>query len=586
MTSLDHTIREGNSIISDPAVHPKAFDWQAAFPEVFAPAATSSVAARSGGGFDVVVGSPPYIRQELLTPYKPWLEAHYDSFHGMADLYVYFYELGVRLLKPGGLLSFIVTNKWMKAGYGEPLRRFFSEKAWVRSVVDFGHAKQIFVEADVFPSIIVVEKPTEAPKPKTARLCTISRDQLRIDDLSVQIEKEGAELDISQLSAESWRLEPKDVDSLLAHIREGRRTLKEVTGVTPLYGIKTGFNEAFLIDSTKRAELIAAEPGSSEIIHPYLRGQDVGRWQSEWAETWIIFTRRGIDIDAYPAVKAHLARFREQLEPKPDGWTGSNWPGRKGGSYRWFEVQDPIDYWREFEKAKIVYQEIQFHPSYAFDTRGYLGNNKTFFITSQDLYLLAVLNSPLMWWHNWRYLPHMKDEALSPAGFLMEDLPIAEPTASIREAAETDVRRLIEITSHQQQTQRTLLDWLRVEYAIEKPSNKLLAVTDLDSDTWIGEVKRIRGKKQPLSSAGLHAFRLVPLAQGFEALFQHAAQRLADDVAGDECGGIDRAFLLAAPAGGVCSGGRAPPRALIGWEVRGVWARGDARPPTSFQAQP
>src|ERR1019366_7659988 len=133
-------------------------------------------------------------------------------------IYVYYYELGVRLLKPGGLLSFIVTNKWMKAGYGEPLRRFFSEKAWIRSVVDFGHAKQIFEEADVFPSIIVVEKPTEAPKPKTARLCTIPRDQLRIDDLSVQIEMEGADLDLAQLTGESWQLEPKDVDSLLTRI--------------------------------------------------------------------------------------------------------------------------------------------------------------------------------------------------------------------------------------------------------------------------------------------------------------------------------------------------------------------------------
>jgi hypothetical protein len=109
LTSLDHTIREGNSVISDPAVHLKAFDWQAAFPEVFAP-----------GGFDVVVGNPPYIRQELLSPIKPWLQAHYEVFHGMADLYVYFYELGVRMLKPGGLLCFIVTNKRMKARYGEP----------------------------------------------------------------------------------------------------------------------------------------------------------------------------------------------------------------------------------------------------------------------------------------------------------------------------------------------------------------------------------------------------------------------------------------------------------------------------------
>ena len=103
------------------------------------------------------------------------------------------------MLKPGGLLSFIVTNKWMKSGYGEPLRRLFTEEAWIESVVDFGHAKQIFEDADVFPSIIVARKPTDSPKPKTARLCTIPREQLRIDDLSRQIDAEGVELPLEQL---------------------------------------------------------------------------------------------------------------------------------------------------------------------------------------------------------------------------------------------------------------------------------------------------------------------------------------------------------------------------------------------------
>jgi hypothetical protein len=112
-----------------------------------------------------------------------------------------------------------------------------------------------------------------------------------------------------------------------------------------------------------------------------------------------------------------------------------------------------------------------------------------------------------MWWHNWRYLPHMKDEALSPAGFLMEDLPIAEPTAPIRDAVENAVCRLIEITTSQQQAQHTLLDWLRVEYSIDKSSNKLLALTDLDSDTLVSEVKRIRGKKLPLTAAGVQGLR-------------------------------------------------------------------------------
>jgi hypothetical protein len=300
LTGLDHTIREGNSVISDPAVHPKALDWPSAFPEVFA-----------RGGFDVVVGNPPYVRQELLTPFKPWLEQHYEAFHGMADLYVYFYELGLRVLKPGGLLSFIVTNKWMKAGYGEPLRRFLSEKAWIRSVVDFGHAKQIFEEADVFPSIIVAEKPTATPNPKTARLCTIPREQLRIDDLSVQIEKDGAEMDLAQLGSDAWQLEPKAVFALLEKLRASGKPLKSFTKMKPLRGVVTGCNDAFLIDSSKHAELIATDPRSDDIVYPYLRGQDVGRWQSEWAETWIIFTRRGINIAEYPGVQADLAKFRE-----------------------------------------------------------------------------------------------------------------------------------------------------------------------------------------------------------------------------------------------------------------------------------
>lgn len=515
LTSLDHSIREGNSVVSEPVVHPKAFDWPTAFPEVHAQ-----------GGFDVIVGNPPYVRQELLTPYKPWLEQHYASYHGMADLYVYFYELAMKHLRPGGLMSYIVTNKWMKAGYGEPLRRFFRDHAWVRSVVDFGHAKQIFEEADVFPCIIVAEKPTSEEKPKTARLCTIPREQLRIDDLSVQIEKEGAEMDVEQLAVESWQLEPQAVSSLIQKIRGSGKPLKSFVGVKPLRGIVTGCNEAFLIDSKTRNDIVNADRKSIEIIHPYLRGQDVNRWQSEWAETWIIFTRRGIDIEAYPAVKAHLEKFKQRLEPKPDDWRGDEWPGRKGGTYKWFEIQDSIDYWREFEKPKISYQEIQFHPSYALDTKGFYGNNKTFFITCDDLYLLAVLNSPIMWWHNWRYLPHMKDEALSPLGFLMEALPIAEPTTEIRAAAETVVRRLIDITATQQQTQRTVLDWLRMEYAIEKPSQKLQSLTDLDSDAFVAEVKKLRGKKQPLTAASLAALR-AEYTQSIEPALAPATEALA-----------------------------------------------------------
>ena len=499
LTSLDHTIRVGNSIVADPAVHPRAFDWQAAFPEVF-----------KKGGFDVVVANPPYVRQELLTPIKPYLESAYRTYHGMADLYVYFYELGLRLLKPGGLLSFIVTNKWMKASYGEPLRRFFAENAWMESVVDFGHAKQIFEEADVFPSIIVARRPSEGPKPATARLCAIPREQLRIDDLSRQIEREGVELPLTQLGADAWQLEPSGVNSLSAKIKAKGTPLVEFAGVKPYRGILTGFNEAFLIDTQTRNALVAGDPGCVEVIRPYVRGQDIGRWVSDWAGLWMIVLRSSGDFrwpwsaagdnaeavfrQTYPSIYARLKPMEDALRKRQD-------KGR-----HWWELRS-CAYWVEFEKPKIVYQEIQFHPGYALDTAGQYGNNKTFFIASADPYLLAVLNSPLMWWHNWRLLPHMKDEALSPVAFLMETLPIAEPTDCIRMRTEKAVGRLVEIARRQQATGRQVLDWLRIEYGVEKPTLKLQSPFGLDCDSFVAEVKKVRGKKKPLSAAALANLR-------------------------------------------------------------------------------
>ena len=299
LTSLDHNIRQGNSVVSDRAVHPKAFDWQAAFPEVFAV-----------GGFDVVVGNPPYVRQEWIAPFKAYFQQHYRAFDGAADLYVYFYERGVGLLKPGGRLGYIVTNKWMKAGYGEALRRFFGESVWVESVVDFGHAKQIFEDADVFPSILVVRKPTEAAAPATTRVCAIPREQLRIDDLSRQIKTEGFEMPRELLGAATWTLEPPGVLSLLEKIRRIGEPLIEFAGTGSYRGILTGFNDAFIVDSPTRERLIREHTGSEAILRKFLRGQSLDRWTSEWSGEWMIFARRGIDIDQYPGLKRHLEAYR------------------------------------------------------------------------------------------------------------------------------------------------------------------------------------------------------------------------------------------------------------------------------------
>jgi hypothetical protein len=499
LTSLDHTIRAGNSVIADPAVHPKAFDWHVAFPEVFA-----------NKGFDVVVGNPPYVRQEWISPYKPYFQQAYRSYHGTADLYVYFYELGMRVLKPGGRLSFVVTNKWMKSGYGEPLRRYFAEETWVESVVDFGHAKQIFEDADVFPSIIVARKPNDESAPKITRVCAIPREQLRVNDLSSQIEIEGFDIERKRLNIGAWSLEPKAVSELMTKLRNRGTPLADYASTKPYRGILTGFNEAFLIDTSRKNALVAADPRCAEIIKPYLRGQDVRRWHPDWVGLWMIALKSSGDFswpwsdageqaervfrETFPSIHAYMKPMETALKKRQD-------KGR-----HWWELRS-CAYWQAFDRPKLIYQEIQFHSSYCLDKDGRYGNNKTFFVPTSDLYLLSVLNSPLLWWHNWRYLPHMKDEALSPVAFLMEKSPIAMPTDHLRFQTEEATRRLIEIAKAHQQIRRDVLDWLKIEHEVFDPSTKLSSLVDLDSESFVAEVKKNRGKSKPLSLAALRTLR-------------------------------------------------------------------------------
>ena len=499
LTDLSAHIRCGNSVVDDPSVDPKAFDWKPQFPSVF-----------ERGGFDAVVGNPPYVRQELLSLVKPYLQGHYRTYHGVADLYVYFYERGVEILKPGGRLAFVVTNKWMKAGYGEPLRRFFGEKTWVEQVVDFGHAKQFFKDADVFPCFLVVRKPAPEDKPASAQVSIIPRDIVRVDQLPTLIKDHRTQVALDGLSGDAWSLEPGGVNDLIQKIRLVGVPLNQLIDSKPYRGILTGFNEAFLIDSSTRQVLIGSDPKAHDLIKPFLRGQDIDRWSPDWAGLWMIaikssadyrwpWTDAGEDAEAtfresYPSIYNHFNGFRDSLVRRLD----------KGRF--WWELRS-CAYWKEFDKPKIVYQEIQFHPSFALDTKGRLCNAKVFLLPVEDTYILAVLNSPLMWWHNWRYLPHMKDEALTPVSFLMDLLPIPQPSDGIRSRVETTANRLLDLSRLELSAKRSVLDWLRVEHSVTEPTAKLQEAHTLDSDAFVAEVQKGRGKKNSLTAAGLRSLR-------------------------------------------------------------------------------
>ena len=463
---LDGNIRCGDSIVGDPALSRAAFDW--------------SQGARWPQRFDVVIGNPPYVRHELFTHLKDHLAREYVTYHGMADLYVYFFERALSVLAPGGRLGLVVTNKWLRAGYAAPLRQLLAETTAVESLVDFGHAP-LFEGADTFPCIVVLRKLAEGERVAPEHPISVS-----------SFSRPEYEVPQGRLGREAWTLEPEAAFALYRKIRAGRETLAAFAGAKPYRGILTGYNDAFFVDDATRERLVADDPRSADVIRKCLRGQDVDRWGVRWRGTWLICARHGIDIGRYPAVARHLTKFRAGLEPRPRDHTGPRWAGRKPGSYAWYELQDAVDYWDLFAGPKIVYQVLQFHPCYALDDEGFVTNDKAFFIPTADPWVLAVLSSPLMWWHNWRYLTHMKDEALTPLGEKMEQLPIAPPDDEARRIAEDDVPALVALAKEDHRAQSTVLAALRTEMRVERAGQKLEAFEALSCDDFVAEVERRR----------------------------------------------------------------------------------------------
>jgi hypothetical protein len=482
-------------------------NWQVSFPGVW----KQWESAKLNGGFDAVIGNPPYVRQELIKEYKPALKrAFAATYDGSADLYVYFYEQGLKLLRPGGRLSYVVTNKWMRGGYAEGLRDFFADESWIEFVADFGHAKNFFPDADVFPSILVIRKPNDDPAPIETEVCVIPRDDVPEKGLEAAVAKAIYRLPRAHFTSESWTLEPPAVVALLQKIRAAGVPLSELPGVNFFRGVTTGFNKAFVIDTAARDRLVGADPKAREIIKPYVRGQDIDRWRGRWAGLWLIFCRRGINIADYPSVLEHLEGFRSELEPKPDEWEpeyeGQKWLGRKEGSYAWYEIQDSVEYFPVFEGPKIVYQAIQFHPRYCLDTTGAFTSNKTFVIGGATDALAGILNSPLMWWFSWRHFVHMKDEALSNDGFKMNTLPISAQALTdgriLSAAGELAVK-----TAAVADQSVVIGDWLKQEFGIQKISNALKRPENLDSDSFVAAVRASIPKKRKLTAAEIAELR-------------------------------------------------------------------------------
>lgn len=395
-------------------------------------------------GFDIVIGNPPYVTSGNLTDQQKDALKDYEVHKGRADYCTYFVERGINLLRPDGELAYIIKNKWLRAKYGDKLRSWLKGRQ-LSEIIDFKDLP-VFQGVIAYPCIFRAVNASS-----DGSLQAVEVEHLDYDDLAAYVAENRYEVKQSQLREECWSLATPNERELLSKLRETGVSLNEAVNDSINYGIKTGCNAVFKIDSAKRQQLIDTHESSQEVIKPFLTGRNAYRYTPPQNDSYVIFTRRGIDIDAYPAVKEYLSEHKERLKPKPKDWEppheDAKWPGRKSGSYAWYEIQDAVDYHQAFEDTKIIYSDLSVRGSFTLDKSGIYPANTLYIIADAGLYLLGLLNSRLAGFY---YIHHFATYRGSYLRFFKDTLrrlPVVP-----RDDAPQDLRE--EIESHAQ----TLLD--------------------------------------------------------------------------------------------------------------------------------
>jgi len=360
-------------------IYENAFEWRFEFPEALDDEGNFR-------GFDVVIGNPPYISLSKLKGVD-YGRFGYDVFDRTGDILALFFEKSIEIADKRSRVCFIVSNSWLKTRYGEPLKRYFDAHGHAR-VVNFEDV-QIFDEATVESCIVHYRKGEELPH----SIATVKElDLATVTPLSLA--------HTIELSAEGSAA----TDALMRKIEAAGKPLKE-WDVTLFRGVTTGYNEAFVIDSIKRDELIGRDSNSEKLLKPLIRGRDVQKYALGWEDIWLIstFPSLNLDIELYPAIKEYLESFGKKLEQVGEIYfdtRGMEQRTRKKTSNKWFEIQDQVAYWNEFEKPKIIWGEMSDRPKFTFDETNYYMNNTLFMMTGNHLkYILAFLNSKLSKWY-------------------------------------------------------------------------------------------------------------------------------------------------------------------------------------------
>jgi type I restriction-modification system DNA methylase subunit len=348
------------------------FDWMVDFAEIMA-----------DGGFDIQVANPPYVEMGLFKEIKPTLKKNFPEIYtGRSDLCCYFYKRSLQLLKPGGILAFISSNKWLRAGYGEKLRENVSQKHQIHSIIDFGDLP-VFKKVAAYPMILICSN--QLQNNRESILTQVTSLNHPYPNIKEVIQEVGNTLPAMAFAGGNWLLTDNSTAKDITQMESRGVPLGEYVKDNICYGVKTGLTEAFVIDGETRSKLIFEDPESEKIIKPLVTGKSISKWHIKDKDRYLLYMYHGIDIRELGAVINYLKPYRQRLE-------------RRATNQKWYELQQPqLKDSTSFDKPKIIYQRFQVKSCFTYDMQNYYLNDSIWTIPLDDLYLLGVLNSKPFW---------------------------------------------------------------------------------------------------------------------------------------------------------------------------------------------
>jgi adenine-specific DNA-methyltransferase len=373
-------------------------------------------------GFDLVIGNPPYVQIQKLgaAQQRIFMQQGFKTFSKTGDLYELFYEKGVKYLASNGILTFITSNKWMRAHYGLSTRSFFSKFTRPLKIIDFGNV-QIFESATVDTNLLFLQNATPND---TAWACRVDKAHWK-DGGSLTNYVQKNQYLVPKLSEQAWIIGEKDTFDIKTRVETQGIPLKD-WDIEINYGVKTGFNEAFILSQTQRDVLITADPKNEQILKPILRGRDIQKFYPELSGMWLIATLPSLklDINAYPTIRDYLLNTFgiERLQQAGDK------NSRKKTGNQWFETQDSIDYYKNFEKPKIIYPNMTKYLPFVYDEKDhFFTNDKGFILTGNHLkYLTAIFNSKLFKYCFLDHFPELQGGTRELRKVFFEKIPIKQ----------------------------------------------------------------------------------------------------------------------------------------------------------------